>query len=69
MGSDSEQNLKIKLNGKVVDSTNKVDNNGNVLVKEYKLYRLIKFNEFLQAQELVITVSKGTKLNAFTFGS
>ena len=72
MGSDSPRRVLVKINGKIVDSSNKgddVDNNGYINVTGSRLYKLINLNQFSMSQEAELEFDGGIKVNAFTFGS
>jgi len=45
-----------------------VDGNGEIKVSQDRLYKLIKQDGYQVDQEIELTLPKGTRLNAFTFG-
>lgn len=70
-GNDQGQGeLNLKLNGKILDQTMAGTDvqNSKVIINGDKLYKLIKLPQNTANQILEITASKGTRLNAFTFG-
>ena len=72
MGAESPTKVTVKINGKVVDETNKgndVNSDGYITVSDQRLYRLVSLSEFKRNMILNLTFDKGVKLNAFTFGS
>lgn len=72
MGADEEKSIQIKLNGKNVDSVQKghdVDEKGIVKVSDFKLYRLIEADSFLEDSKLELIFPEGVRAFAFTFGS
>ncbi|MEO6729063.1 MAG: cytochrome c biogenesis protein DipZ [Candidatus Dojkabacteria bacterium] len=73
MGADSDKKVSVMVNGKKVTIQDMggidVNENGNVIVNEYKLYKIVDLKEFKSEQMLELTFEKGVKANAFTFGS
>lgn len=72
MGSDTQNNVMVKLDGKVIDQNLKgvdVDSKGSIAIKDYKLYKIVKSDKFLQNSILELSFPNGIKINAFTFGS
>lgn len=70
LGSDNESKLRITSNGQPLQdiSGDDIDKSSSTLtVKNSKLYKLIKHNSITDNQ-IELTVPKGVKLNAFTFG-
>ena len=72
MGADKESGVQVMLNGQKVGTMQKgsdVDENGIVKVSEFKLYRLIEADDFLENNKLELTFPEGVRVFAFTFGS
>jgi cytochrome c biogenesis protein CcdA/thiol-disulfide isomerase/thioredoxin len=66
-GDTSNQNLTVKVNTKYPGQD--VEANSEIKLKDYGLYKIVNAPEFQKEGELELTVSKGVKLNVFTFGS
>lgn len=72
MGSDTPKSVTVLLNNKPVSSQNVAGDdvqNSAVSVNEYKLYRLINYQDFRDDGVIELQVPDGVELNAFTFGS
>lgn len=69
MGAESEKQVQVKVNGESQNLGEDVNDNGSVSVQEYKLYKLVKADQFMQSALLELTFDKGIEANAFTFGS
>lgn len=64
MGAEVPTNIEVQTNAPGSDVIN-----GVVTVTDYKLYKLVKLDNFQANQTIKLTVPKGVTLNAFTFGS
>jgi len=73
MGSDTDSIIKVLVNNTSITANNidgsDVDRNGNIHVKDYKLYKVVSFKQFTANQTLKLTFNKNIKVNVFTFGS
>lgn len=68
MGSKNIENITLKVDGKLKNLGDDVDSTGNLQVQNYKLYKLVKSDNFLVDSTLDITFPEGVEINAFTFG-
>jgi cytochrome c biogenesis protein CcdA/thiol-disulfide isomerase/thioredoxin len=68
MGSDTPAKISVLVDGKLQNLGEDVDSSGNVTVSDYKLYKIVKSDNFLKGSTVQLTVPKGVKLNVFTFG-
>jgi cytochrome c biogenesis protein CcdA/thiol-disulfide isomerase/thioredoxin len=71
MGSEPPATLILKLNGQPVGAAagDDIDEQGKIKVGDWRMYKLIKFDQFETDQLLEIETQPGVKLNVFTFGS
>ena len=73
MGADNNTKVGVKLNGKNINSTTfsgeDVDKDGNITIKDYRLYKIVKQDKVNSDQILELTFDKGANVNVFTFGS
>ena len=73
MGADKPTAITVKINGQLATPTNlggaDVNNEGQVIVDDERLYKLIKSPDFLTGALLELEVPQGVFINAFTFGS
>lgn len=72
MGSDTPQSVTIKLNDKSISKQGFAGSDvkdDKVAVREYRLYRLLKYKDFRDDGTITLSVPDGVELNAFTFGS
>lgn len=72
-GSQNEAKINVKVNGQPIqDFDPKISGddvfNGQISIKDDKLYKIIKSQEFQKDLELELTVPKGVRINVFTFG-
>ena len=70
MGSDKPAEVRVSIDGEAINLNRGEDvgENGIVTVEEFKLYRLVSFDEFNKSFELELTFDEGVQVNAFTFG-
>lgn len=72
VGSNSNANITVSLNGKPISSTNAAPSdivNSQLKVNGQQLYDLVSLPKFESNQTLTLSVPNGVALNTFTFGS
>lgn len=68
MGADAAAIVTVKVNGQLQNLGEDVNEQGEVMVNEDRLYKIVHSDEFLQDAVLELTFEKGVAVNAFTFG-
>ncbi len=72
MGAETPTKIRILLDGQAISSDQagpEVDDIGEILVSDYKLYHLVSAQKFQSKALLELQIPAGVQLNAFTFGS
>lgn len=72
MGSIEKSKVEVYLNGEKIKSSEQgadVDENGNILVNDYRLYKVVEAESFIKEGILELVFSAGIEAHAFTFGS
>lgn len=72
MGAEDEKEVEVYLNGEplsLVEQGGDLNEDSKVKVSDYRLYRLVEGESFVEGALLELVFPKGVKLHAFTFGS
>lgn len=72
MGSDTTSNVKVYLNGVLIEPSSQgadVNANAEILVNDYRLYRVVEAESFIKEGLLELIFPAGVEAHAFTFGS
>ena len=69
MGAENGGTVQVRVDGEIANLGEDVNENGVVELDEFRLYKLVLAEDFLQESRLDLLFSEGVEAHAFTFGS